>query len=98
MHELHLIMRLLFEFEKFIDYYRSIYITNVIFTKTQYNFQENKSIAHVSIDVTNQIYNSMTKKGKCLGVFLDLKRHLIQSITKFVNLKTLELEAWFWVC
>ena len=57
--------------EQFID-------NNNVLSNSQYGFRSSMSTSHALIDLVEEISESIDKKLYTLGVFIDLKKHLIQ--------------------
>ena len=50
---------------------------NKVLTNSQYGFRSSMSTSHALIDLVEEIGESMDNKLYTLGVFIDLKKHLI---------------------
>ena len=53
---------------------------NILY-KYLYGFREHHSTSHATMDVMEYIYKSLNENKFVFGVYIDLKKHLIQLIT-----------------
>ena len=55
---------------------RDYFTKHNIFYKYQYGFRENHSTNYALLDAVEEIYKKLNEKMQCVGIFLDLQKHL----------------------